>query len=155
MKTFWTVTVVVAVAASAAFAGRGSLRPAHHTDALASGLQEKIVAQERKELEALKSANAAEFAGLIADDAVFVDSRGSAGKVEVVQHIGDFKLLDYSMADVKFVPLSDSSGLIAYRLTQKGSSHGKEFSAQIHASALWVERDGKWVCVFSQESPAR
>lgn len=120
-----------------------------------TAMQEKIVAKERQELATLKTGNAQEFASLIADEAVFVDPRGTAGKAEVVQHVTDFNLLEYSMEDVKFVRLSDKSGVIAYKLTQKGSAHGKEFTATAYASAVWTERNGKWVCVFSQETPAR
>src|ERR1043165_1129600 len=72
-------------------------------------LREQIVAKERQELDALKSGNAQEFASLIAEEAVFVDPRGTAGKAEVVQHVTDFKLLEYSMTDVRFVPLSAKS----------------------------------------------
>jgi hypothetical protein len=118
-------------------------------------LREQIVAKERQELEALKSGNTQEFASLIAEDAVFVDPRGTASKAEVVGHIGDFKLLEFSMDDIKFVALSDTSGVIAYKLTEKGTSHGREFTSTAYASAVWVQKDGKWVCVFSQETPAR
>jgi hypothetical protein len=45
--------------------------------------------------------------------------------------------------------------LIAYKLTQKVSSHGKEFSTQAFASAIWSERNGKWICIFTQETPAK
>jgi len=118
-------------------------------------LQEQIVAKERQELEALKSGNTQEFASLIAEEAVFVDPRGTASKAEVVAHIGDFKLLEFSMADIKFVALSETSGVIAYKLTEKGASHGREFTSTAYASAVWVQKDGKWVCVFSQETPGR
>jgi hypothetical protein len=118
-------------------------------------LQEQIVAKERQELEALKSGNTQEFASLIAEEAVFVDPRGTASKAEVVGHIGDFKLLEFSMEDIRFVALSETSGVIAYKLTEKGSSHGREFTSTDYASAVWVQRDGKWVCVFSQETPGR
>ena len=35
------------------------------------------------------------------------------------------------------------------------ASHGKTFSDKVLVSAIWVERAGKWLCVFSQESSAR
>jgi hypothetical protein len=118
-------------------------------------LREQIVAKERQELDALKSGNTQEFANLIAEDAVFADPRGTASKAEVVAHIGDFKLLEFSMEDIKFVALSETSGVIAYKLTEKGTSHGREFTSTDYASAIWAQRNGSWVCVFSQETPAR
>src|SRR4029079_18972635 len=109
----------------------------------------------REELTALKSADCKKFADLIADDALFLDPHGPGTKAEVVEHVADFKLLDFSMDDTHFIPLSANSGIVAYKLTQKGSSHGHEFSTTVYAAATWVERNGKWVCIFSQETPAR
>jgi hypothetical protein len=120
-----------------------------------SSLQEQIVAKEREELDALKTGNVAAFANLLADEAVFLNSHGASSKAEVVQHIADLKLLDYSMEDVRFVPVAQKTGLIVYKLTQKGASNGKEFTGRANVSALWTEREGKWVCLFSQETPTR
>lgn len=69
----------------------------------------------------------------------------------VVQHVTNFNLLEYSMEEIKFVPLS-ATCVIAYKLAEKGSAQSKE-SPTVYASAVWVERGGKWVCVFSQETP--
>jgi hypothetical protein len=118
-------------------------------------LQEQVVAQERKELDAIKIGNMDLFASLIAEEAVFVDARGTAGKAEVVRNTAHFKLLEYTMEDVKFVPISANSGVIAYKLVQKVASHGQELTSQAYASAIWIERGGKWVCVFSQETAAK
>ena len=124
-------------------------RPAEAT------LQEQIVAKERQELDALKTGDKQAFADLLADDAVFLDPRGTGTKAEVVAHVSDFRLLEYLMEDIKFVPLSERSGLIAYKLTEKGSAHGREFSAKVYASAIWARRGETWLCIFSQETPAR
>jgi hypothetical protein len=59
------------------------------------------------------------------------------------------------MAAVKFIPLSADSGLIVYTLTESGASHGKEFTARVYVSSLWIKRDGKWLCEFSQETGTR
>jgi ketosteroid isomerase-like protein len=117
--------------------------------------QDEIVAQERAELDSLKTGDMAAFTNFLADDAVFVDSRGSAGKAEVVEHSANVRLHDYSITDVRFVRLSSESGLIVYHLDESGTSHGKEFSAKVLVSALWAKRGGKWVCVFSQETAAK
>ena len=59
------------------------------------------------------------------------------------------------MENIKFVAAGSNSGVVAYKLTQKGNAHGHEFTSVAYASALWTKRDGKWVCLFSQETPAR
>ena len=118
-------------------------------------IQQMIVSKERQELDSLKSGRLDIFANLLEDDAVFIDPRGFAGKTEVVKNVANFKLLEYSIEDVRFVPLSGKSGLIAYKLSEKGVSHGTEFSSQVYASAIWAERGNKWVCLFSQETVAK
>ena len=114
---------------------------------------EQIVAKEREELDALKSGRLEVFANLLADEAVFLNAHGPSPKAEVVKHVAAFKLLEYSMEDVQFVPVAGKTGLIIYKLTQKGSSGGREFVSTVFVSALWTERQGKWQCLFSQETP--
>jgi len=118
-------------------------------------LQSQILTQERQGLEFLKTGHHDEFAATLAEGAVFVDSHGPAGAAQVVKNTAEFRLTDFSMEDVKFVPLSANSGLIVYKLTETGVSHGKDFSANVYVSAVWAERHGKWVCLFSQETAAR
>jgi type II secretory pathway pseudopilin PulG len=125
------------------------------TSSAAQSIQEQIVAKEREELDALKSGRLDVFAGLIADEAIFLNQHGPSPKAEVVQHVADFKLLEYTMEDIRFVPVAEKTGLIIYKLTQKGSSGGREFTSKANVSALWTERQGKWLCLFSQETPAK
>jgi len=73
----------------------------------------------------------------------------------VLKNVAGFRLVDYSMDNVQFPPLSSKSGLITHKISEKGTSHGKEFTAQAYVSSIWAKRKGKWVCVFSQETGAR
>ena len=120
-----------------------------------SSLREQIIAQERAGLDALKTGDLAAFAASTAEEAVFVDAHGAASKAEVVEHTAEFRLHEYKMDDVRFVPVSADSGLIVYTITESGTSHGKEFSARVYVSALWLKRGGKWLCAFSQETAAK
>jgi hypothetical protein len=119
------------------------------------GLREQIVAQERAGLDALKTGDLTTFGVSTAEEAIFVDAHGPATKAEVMEHTAEFRLHDYTMTDVRFLPLSTQSGLIVYTLAESGTSHGKDFTARVHVSSLWLKRDGKWLCAFSQETGAR
>lgn len=118
-------------------------------------MQQQIVSKEREELDSLKTGNLELFGNLLADEAVFVDAHGPASKAEVLKNVGEFRLLEYAMEDVRFVPISAESGLITYRVTEKGMSHGREFAAQVYVSAVWTKHGGKWICLFSQETAAK
>jgi len=129
--------------------------PAPASGSTAEALREQIVAQERAGLDALKTGDLTAFGASTAEDAIFVDAHGPATKAEVMEHTTEFRLHDYTMADIKFIPLSVDSGLIIYTLTESGTSHGKDFTARVHVSSLWLKRDRKWLCEFSQETGAR
>ena len=107
-------------------------------------MRDALVAQERAGLEALKAGDVAGFAAMVGEEAVFVDDHGPATKAEVVKNVGGFRIIDYSMEDVRLVRVSDAAGVIVYRLTEHGSSHGKEFNAVVYVSTLYVMRGGKW-----------
>jgi ketosteroid isomerase-like protein len=120
-----------------------------------NALQQQIVAKESEGLDALKTGDLKRFADLTADDAVFVDSHGPASKAQVMKNVAGFSLSDYQMEDISFVQISPTAGLISYKSTEKGVSHGKEFAVQVYVSSIWVERGNQWVCLFSQETAMR
>ena len=124
-------------------------------DSATEKMKQTIVEKEREGLHALRTGNLAHFGELTADAAIFVDSSGPAGKAQVLKNVEGFRLTDYSMENIQFLPLSANTGLIEYKISEKGVSHGKEFSAQVYVSSIWAERDHHWVCLFSQESDAR
>jgi ketosteroid isomerase-like protein len=145
MKAIFLIAITV-------FIGLGASLP---TSLPADSMQDQIVAKEREELDALKAGNVAAFANLLADEAVFLNPHGPSPKEEVVKHIADFKLLDYTIEDVRYVVVGPKTGLIIYKLTQKAAANGHEFTSKAHISALWAQREGKWVCLFSQETPTK
>jgi hypothetical protein len=160
------ITVLIVALASALFSGLllgRTDKSAVSAESIASrdsgtneeAIEMQIVSKEHEELDSLKTGNLKLFDSLLADDAVFVDSQGPAGKAQVVKNVAEFKLLEYSMEDVSFVSISTKSGLITYKMKEKGISHGKEFAALVYISAVWTERGRKWVCVFSQETAAK
>jgi hypothetical protein len=148
MKKISALIIVLAIAIPAAVV------LAHPSPAQGS-LEDQVVSHERMGLDALKTGDLTIFANLTADDAVFVDDHGPADKATVMQNTSQFRLTDYIMTNIKFVAISSTAGLISYDMTEKGTSHAREFSAHVFVSSIWAERAGKWVCLFSQETAAR
>jgi ketosteroid isomerase-like protein len=163
MKTALALAVVAAISLPLALSLAGPKMTIAAVPSLQSpnsiakdgSIEQQIVSKEREGLEALKTGDLERFASLTADEAVFVDTQGPAGKAQVLKNVIGFTLTEYSMEDVKFVPISANSGLISYKITETGVSHGKNFTAQVYVSSIWTERGGKWVCLFSQETAAR
>jgi hypothetical protein len=120
-----------------------------------AALQKQIAAMESRGLDDLKSGNYDDFAALTADDAIFMDSHGSASKTEVMNNTRNFRLSSYMMTDLRLVRVSSTAGVLLYQLDETGTSHGKEFTAKVNVSTLWAKRGSKWQCLFSQETAAR
>src|SRR5579863_8060592 len=134
------------------FAVAGGIEYVEARQGFENTLEKQIVAKEREGLDALKTEDTDHFGRLMARDAVFVDDHGPATRAEVLQHVGGFKLLSYSMTDIRFVPISARSGLIVYTITETGASHGHQFSAKAYVSSVWEQRGSDWLCLFSQET---
>jgi len=115
-------------------------------------LEQQVISAERAGLDALKTGDLEQFAALTDDDAIFVDAQGPATKAQVMKNVAGFKLTDYLIEDVRFLPMSANTGLVSYKITEKGVSHGKEFAAQAYISSVWTHRGTKWLCLFSQET---
>ncbi len=116
--------------------------------------RDAIVGQERAELEALKSGDMATLGAALTDDALFVDASGILRKPELLKLLGDLKLKDYTMSDVRFVPVSPDNGVVSYTLTESGTRQGHAFSAKLFVSSAWVRNGRQFQCVFSQETVA-
>ena len=92
------------------------------------------------------------WSDLVAADALAVYDSGFATKAEVISAIRSMRDVHYSMDDIKFIPISDSAGLIIYRMTQDGQTDEQRFHRQYYVSSLWLKRNGKWVSPFWQET---
>jgi ketosteroid isomerase-like protein len=93
----------------------------------AQGMKEEIVARERGGLEALKTGDIAALGDAIAEDAVFVDASGPAGKAQVVKNLAGFRPRVFTIPDIKFVPLSADTGLIVYLIDETEHRTAKDF----------------------------
>jgi len=152
MKIISTSLLPVAFVVTGLVAG-GCAQEVSATDSAALLVQ--IRAQESKGLEALRTGDLTAFARSTADDALFIDPHGIATKAEVMKNVAEFRLTDFTMENVRLIPTSADSGIIAYSLTEKGVSHGHEFTVKAYISSLWAKHNGEWYCRFSQETAAR
>jgi ketosteroid isomerase-like protein len=122
--------------------------------------RDALIAAARAGLDALKTGDVAGYEAMITDDAVIVDADGLERKPDLVKRLADMQLKDYTMSDVRFVPVSSDNGVVSYTLTESGTDHGKPFTAKMNVSSVWERGGGGfgrggYVCVFQQETPAK
>jgi hypothetical protein len=121
-----------------------------------------IIESARAALDALKAGNLEAYGASMTDDGLYVDASGIMRKPEVLKSLAGVKVTDYTMSDVRFVPDSSDNGVISYTLTETGTKDGKPFTAKKYVSSAWESGGAggggfgrRFVCVFSQETPAK
>lgn len=132
-----------------------SARPASPvaTDS-SSGLDRRLIDNERAVWEAVKQKDAARFSELVADDARIVFDTGIFSKSDLLSSLPDRTILDYTIDSFIILKPNDQTRILIYKATRSGLYKGKPFPpAAVHECSVWVQRKGKWIAVLNQETP--
>ena len=106
--------------------------------------------------DALRRGDADADARLLAEEFLGVYPSGFAGRSD---HVGQLSngptVADFELHDPRLMVLTDDNVLLAYRAEfhRVSAEHDGE-SESMYVSSLWSRRSGRWVNVFSQDSPA-
>ena len=119
-----------------------------------AALAKQIEANERAVQDAVAKNDAAGFNKFVAVDAVNVDTGGVAAVSEFLKMLPQVKVASWAMDQVKVTSINDTTALITYRWTGKGSMMGQAFPSPVYASTVWSNKAGKWTAVFHQETTA-
>jgi hypothetical protein len=112
-----------------------------------------ITAKEKQIWDAIKNKDSASFAAMLADDFVYISSDGVHDKAATVDGVKQLEVTDLSLSDWKVLMLDKDAALVTYTVNMKGTSGGEPFpSTPVRASSAWVNRGGKWVGVYHQET---
>jgi hypothetical protein len=111
---------------------------------------------ETKVWDALRRGDADEDARLLSEDFLGVYPSGFANRAE---HGGQLAngptVADFELHDARLMVLSDNDVLLSYRAEWHRVTTGERGAGEsMYVSSLWSRRDGRWVNVFSQDSPA-
>ena len=125
--------------------------------ASASSFDESLIAKEKETWEAFKRKDAAALKSLLAEDAYEIDDEGELStKAHQISSLADLTITEYMMEDIKVVPINKDAAIVRYKVMAKGSYKGKEFDPNwSFASAVWVNRGGKWQNLLYQETPIK
>jgi len=120
-------------------------------------IEQHLIAQERASWELAIAGNEAAYKAFHAPDYVTVGGTGvlsrAASEASALDTHVRFDLCELSGFDVRFV--AANAALITYHVKAAGLDHGKAFELDGYASSLWVQRDGQWLDVLYQATPAR
>lgn len=123
------------------------------TPAAAGPTQADIEAKERQVWDALKAKNWDAFGGMLSDDFITVGMDGVKTKTQMLEELKKYDLKEYSLSDIKFIKVDQDLVILNYTATEKSSYDGKEMpSNPVHASSAWVNKGGKWLGAYHQET---
>ncbi|HVF44569.1 MAG TPA: nuclear transport factor 2 family protein [Pyrinomonadaceae bacterium] len=115
--------------------------------------QADIEAKERQVWDALKAKNWDAFSGMLAEDFVIVRNDGVQTRAQMLEEIKKYDLTEYSFSDIRFVRVDPDLAIITYTATEKSSYDGRPMpSKPTRASSAWVNKGGKWVSAYHQET---
>jgi len=115
-------------------------------------VEEELLKLEKEFTEAIVKNDAEAIGRFLADDWVIIDADG--GIVDKARFLGVIKSGDLSHqmmeSDEVHVRIYGEAALVTGLTATKGKFIGQEFSTRERATDVFVKRDGRWQCVFSQ-----
>src|SRR5882724_5811274 len=111
------------------------------------------IAQEKQAWEAIQKKDYDAFGNMLAPDQIYVGSDAVYDKAGTINGVKSFEPSQITFADWKFVPIDKDAGIVVYTVTVKGKNNGQEIpETPTRCSSAWVNRDGKWVSIYHQET---
>ena len=112
-----------------------------------------IIAREKQIWDALKNKDYDGFAAMLADDQLEVFSSAVNDKAQSVNDVKSLVLTDATLSDWKVVVIDKDAAVVTYTVSAKGTSGGKPLDPKpARASSAWVNRGGKWLAIYHQET---
>jgi len=118
-----------------------------------AAVQSSLIAKEKSLWEAFKKKDPKPFERNLTADALQIDGTGLTTKADVVKSIPDCDVKDYSLSNFKTVKVDSNVMVLTYKATVHATCGGQAAPENIMAASVWVNRGGKWVASFHQETP--
>jgi hypothetical protein len=119
-----------------------------------AAIEKTLIANENKVNEAVAKHDVKTFTDLVASDAMSADQSGFMKVGDFVKSMDQMKVNSWHIMSPQVVWVNDKTAVVGYTWMGSGTYQGQPFPETTYASTVWTERNGKWVAVFHQESPA-
>lgn len=109
------------------------------------------VANEKIVWDSFKAKNWDGFASLLVNEFLEIEADGVYNKTASVKALSDggMDVSKFQLGDWKSLKFDSDAALVTYTVTIPGPKPEKEYH-----SSIWVNRDGKWLAMFHQGTPA-
>ncbi len=112
-----------------------------------------LIALETSVWDALQQGDPSADTDLLAADFLGVYPTGFSDRSDHAGQLGEGPTVAaYAILDPRCVQLSADHALLAYRAQYRRP--GSDATEEMYVSSVWSRRDGRWINVFSQDTPA-
>lgn len=112
-----------------------------------------IIAREKAVWDTLKKKDYEAFGNALASDYLEVNDEGVFDKPGIVANVRDFSVTDVTYADWKMLAIDNDAVILTYSLNVTGTFKGEAVPpGPYRAAAAWVNRDGKWLAFYYQQT---
>jgi len=112
-----------------------------------------MIAKEKAVWDTLKKKDYDAFGNILASDFIEVTDGGVFDKAGSTGNVKDFNVTDTTFSDWKMLPIDSDAAIITYTLNLKASFKGDDVPpGPYRAAAAWVNRDGKWLGFYYQQT---
>lgn len=109
--------------------------------------------KEKAAWDTIKKKDYTAFGDLLATDYIEVTDDGVYDKAGIVADVKDFDLSDATFTDWKMIPIDNDAVILTYQTTLKATYKGQEVPpGPYRSAAAWVNRDGKWLAFYYQQT---
>ena len=111
------------------------------------------VAKEKELWQQISKQNMDAFGAALADDQIYVTDDGVHDKASTIKSVTGFVPSDVTFSDWKFISAAKDVAVTTYKTVVKGTMNGQPLTGgPSYSSSVWVNRGGKWLAVFHQDS---
>ena len=122
----------------------------------AAASEADMIAKEKAAWDTLKKKDYDAFGNMLASDYIEVTEGGVFDKAGIVADVKNFDLTDATFSDWKMLPIDNDAVILTYQTTLKATYKGTDVPpGPYRSAAAWVNRDGKWLGFFFQQTPVK
>jgi len=119
----------------------------------ASVTEAEVVAKEKEIWATLEKKDYPAFGSMLADDFLYVTGDGVHGKADSIKVVTGFSPSNLVFSDWKFIPVGKSAGVVTFTVKGEATMNGEKLPAiHSHDTSVWVNRGGKLVAVYHQDT---
>lgn len=113
-------------------------------------------AKEKASWDAIKNKNYEAFGNDLDTDYVESSLDTLFDKTGIMNAVKDVVITDAAFSEWRLLPIDKDAFVITYKANVKGSYKGEPFSpSPVLASSAWVNRGGKWLAIYHQETESK